>query len=145
MTSHSLRLRELTTPELLRIYEERMRKDFPANELKKPEMLEDLMDKGLYLPCEALAGEEEAGYAHFLLGPPGRDLCLLDYYAIREDLRGAGYGSGLLPLMNRRFSDQKLLLCEVEDPFLAKDEEEARAMHRRMAFYLRAGWRDTEF
>ena len=75
------------------IYETRMVQDFPAAELKPFSAVREMMQAGIYEP---LVLEDEAGvlqaYAWQVL-LPGRRSALLDYFAVRSDLRGGGIGT----------------------------------------------------
>ncbi len=62
------------------------------------------------------------------------------YFAVREDLRGRGYGQQILTQLIRRFEGQTCVL-DMESPNQICDNVEQRKM--RHEFYLRNGFRDT--
>ena len=62
------------------------------------------------------------------------------YFAVREELRGHGYGQQILTQLNRRYEGSPCVL-DMESPVQVCDNTEQRK--RRHAFYLRNGFRDT--
>ena len=119
------------------IYETRMVQDFPAAELKPFSAVREMMQAGIYEP---LVLEEEDGrllaYAWQVL-LPGRRSALLDYFAVRSDLRGGGIGTRALHALADHYRDRlDDLILECEHPDEAPDRAVAE---RRIAFYLRAG------
>ena len=72
---------------------------------------------------------------------PGQRTALLDYFAVRYDLRGSGVGTAALGLV-RDYDAMRVhdLVLECEPPAEAPDPSIAR---RRIGFYLRAGARAT--
>ena len=63
------------------------------------------------------------------------------YFAVREDLRGKGYGQQILTVMMEKYKGQSCVL-DMESPTQDCDNIEQRK--RRHAFYLRNGFRDTK-
>ena len=118
------------------IYETRMVQDFPAAELKPFSAVREMMQAGIYEPlvlCDA-AGALQAYAWQVLL--PGRRSALLDYFAVRSDLRGGGSGTQALHALARHYADRlDDLILECEHPDEAPDRAVAQ---RRIAFYLRA-------
>ena len=69
--------------------------------------------------------------------PKNNRLCLLDYFAVKENNRGKGIGSALFQeLINRIKSLQRILILEVEDPTFGENNEEKI---KRIHFYERNG------
>lgn len=68
------------------------------------------------------------------MSAPG--LVLLDYFAIDEKLRGKGYGSKALKVLQEQYADRHFFL-EIESIFDECDNVEQRM--RRKQFYLRNG------
>jgi len=62
------------------------------------------------------------------------------YFAVREELRGKGYGQEILSLLIDRYKDSTNIL-DMESPEQPCDNMEQRK--RRHGFYLRNGFRDT--
>ena len=145
----ALHVRELTREEVRRVWHERMREDFPRNELKPLRMIEEALDRGEYLPLGASlppdgaapeAGDPIAAYAFFVT--PG-DAALFDYLAVRRDLRDRGYGSAFLRALAPTLSRFRTVLLESDDPDFAPDEGERAHRLRRLAFYEKNGLIDT--
>lgn len=131
----------LTLPEVRKIYRERMKNDFPENELKPPAMIEKLIREGRYLCYGVREGDELLAYAFFVLA---ENLYLLDYFAVKKELRGSGIGSGFLKELNSRcFREAACVLVEVDDPSFAGNDQEKAICERRLAFYLGNGLLDT--
>ena len=131
----------LTLPELRNLYDTAMAQDFPPAERKPFSAMEALLRRGFYEPLllTGTAGEPLA-YALQVVAP-GVPCALIDYFAVRADLRGGGVGTAALQLVKEycamRVQD---LLLECEHPAEAPDPDAAR---RRIGFYLRAGARAT--
>ena len=62
------------------------------------------------------------------------------YFAVREELRGKGYGQQILTQLIERYNGQPFVL-DMESTTQVCDNLEERK--RRQAFYLRNGFRDT--
>ena len=62
------------------------------------------------------------------------------YFAVKEELRGNGYGQQILTLLKEKYADKPLIL-DMESPEQQCDNKEQR--RRRHAFYLRNGFHDT--
>lgn len=136
-----MQIRLLDCAAAQQIYETRMVQDFPAAELKPFTAVREMMQAGMYEP---LALYDEAGnlqaYAWQVL-LSGRRSALLDYFAVRKDLRGGGIGTQALQALSRHYADRlDDLILECEHPEEAPDRAVAQ---RRIAFYLRAGARLT--
>lgn len=132
-----MQIRLLDCAAAQQIYETRMVQDFPAAELKPFTSIREMMQAGIYEP---LVLEDEDGnlqaYAWQVL-LPGRRSALLDYFAVRSDLRGGGIGTQALHTLSRYYADRlDDLILECEHPDEAPDHAIAE---RRIAFYLRAG------
>ena len=122
----------LTLPEIREIYRERVKHDFPANEVKSLARIEKTLRDGRYLCYGARAGDDILAYAFFVLA---EDVYLLDYFAVMKDLRGTGIGSGFLKeLSSSCFRETACVLLEVDDPAFAGSEKEKTLRERRLAF-----------
>ena len=103
--------------------------------------MEELLAAGLYEP---LTFTDDTGavlaYAWQVV-LPGQQAGLVDYFAVRSDLRGSGIGTRALHLLQAHYAPRlAALLLECEHPAEAPDAAIAR---RRIGFYLRAGARAT--
>ena len=131
----------LTLQEVREIYRKRMKDDFPGNELKSLAMIEKVFGEGRYLCYGVRDGADILAYAFFIVT---EDLHMLDYFAVKKELRGSGIGSGFLKELNSRcLKEAACVLAEVDDPFFAGNDKEKAICERRLAFYLGNGLLDT--
>ena len=82
-------------------------------------------------------GEEFIG---FTIVYPRKSFNWFWYFAVREELRGKGYGQQILTQLIERYKGQPFVL-DMESTTQVCDNLEQRK--RRQAFYLRNGFRDT--
>ena len=82
-------------------------------------------------------GEEFIG---FTIVYPRKSFNWFCYFAVREDLRGKGYGQQILTQLIERYKGQPFVL-DMESTTQVCDNLAQRK--RRQAFYLRNGFRDT--
>lgn len=131
----------LTFQEIREIYRKRVKHDFPANEVKPFFRIEKAFRGGRYLCYGARSDDDILAYAFFVRT---EDMYLLDYYAVKKELRGSGIGSGFLRELGRScFREASCVLLEVDDPAFAGSEEKKKICERRLAFYIRNGILDT--
>jgi GNAT superfamily N-acetyltransferase len=74
-----------------------------------------------------------------VFAPPGERFCLLEYLAVRRDLRGRGVGTGLFrqSQLAADLDGGATMLLEVDFPLPSSPDYEVAT--RRMAFYQRLG------
>lgn len=137
-------IRELKLDEIRAIYNSRMTRDFPADELKPLKMIEDAIARNEYISYGILEEDEILGYAYLAYArvPQGRRY-LFDYLGVREDLRGTGIGSILLHQLPEILPEPECILGEVENPEYAQTDKERAMQERRIAFYERNDIADT--
>lgn len=138
---HEPVMEKLEPGQIREIYRKRILRDFPRDEIKPLQVILNAEKRGRYL-CMGLRDEEEiTAYAFFVTLP---DCALLDYYAVREDLRGQGTGSrflqAMIPHLKELFS---CVLLESEDPEKARNAGDMETRSRRLRFYLKNGLADT--
>ena len=130
-----LQLKSLDVTQISMLYEEKMRRDFPPNELKRLSSILDMRKCGVYDVLGAFKDESLVAYALMYKDVFAR-VVLLDYLAVDELYRRQGIGSELLSQLRSYYaSSSDVLLIECEWPETAPDEEEARM---RIRFYTRA-------
>ncbi len=135
----ALRLTDFSQVETL--YQTRLRKDFARNERKPLSSMRRSWKKEVYDCYGLFDGKEVLGYAFFVrLGKS----CLLDYFAIAEEHRNEGLGTIFLRQLADCLADADCVVVEVEDPDRAPDVETRELRERRLRFYLRSGYRETE-
>ena len=130
----SMKYELLTVQQIREIYSERLVKDFAPDEVKSLRRILTALSAGHYACYGAAEENEIVAYAFFVID--GRN-ALIDYFAVREDLRGCGKGSRFLRMMAadllQRFD---CVLLESEDPDYGADEEECGIRERRLRFYM---------
>lgn len=117
---------------------QRMRQDFPPNELPPGRALRTRVSRGDYQAWIMTDGEGiEVAYA---LCGVFESAVLITHLAVYEGLRGRGLGGTLLDLLAARYVGRARLIVEVERPADAADESMRSLRERRIAFYERAGF-----
>ena len=132
------RLTDFSQVEML--YDLRMKKDFPPDELKPLDTIRRLWIKRAYECFGLFDGKGISGYAFYLRSDRN---CLLDYFAIAEERRNEGLGSLFIRQLSGLVQEADCIVAEVEDPETALDGETKRLRERRLRFYLRNGFRKT--
>lgn len=64
------------------------------------------------------------------------------YFAVREELRGKGYGQEILSAVLEKYRDGHPFIIDIESPY-QPDAPNPEQRKRRHAFYLRNGLKDT--
>ena len=117
------------------IYTERIIKDFAPDEVKPLSRILNGLSAGHYACYGAVEEEKIAAYAFFVID--GRN-AMVDYLAVREDLRGRGTGSRFIRMMIDDLQEKyNCVLLESEDPDYAADQEDYAVRDRRIRFYFR--------
>lgn len=137
-----MQLKSLTLNRAEAVYRTHLVRDFPADEVKPFSDIRRLTAQGRYVCYGGFDGAALQGYA-FFARHPSAPLLLLDYYAVCAPRRGQGVGSALLGLLARELSACDGVLAEVERADCAPDEAARCIRQRRIAFYLRNGFRRT--
>ena len=134
--------RNLSITEAKTVYNTFLKEDFPKSERKPFFAIEKSLRKGQYVCCAAFNDVDEiTGYAFFLTNN-GSDY-LLDYFAVRKDLRGTGVGSAFLKNLSKTvLQDALCVLVEIDNPRLSAGREK-QIYERRRQFYIRNGLIDT--
>ena len=123
------------------LYNTRLKKDFPPNELRPLDSLRISWTENAYDCYGLFDGDKIAGYAFFVRR--GNDY-LFDYFAIAEERRDEGLGSVFLRQLSECMREADCIVGEVENPDTAETEELRRQRERRLRFYLRNGFLETE-
>ena len=134
-------IRSLTPEERERVFREHAVPDLHPIDIKSFDYMEMLRRQGLLRVLGLFEDTELLGYA-YIDRIPGLSVQLLDLFAVTRGHRGEGIGSRFLKLLTEQERFSPALIAEVEDPDAAEGDEQALDA-RRIAFYERAGWRDT--
>lgn len=161
------KLCELNETEISAVYDSYMVEDFPDNERKPLSIILEGVREGRYV-CYGLfeedarsegrlfdAGkgdserclfdaEKVLGYAFLAFSKDVKDEVLLDYLAVRRDLRDRGLGSEILKQLTLTLPGLRSLIVEAEDPDRTRDVEELDIRNRRIRFYTGNGLQDLK-
>lgn len=122
------------------IYHNRMKYDFPRDELKPLQSILHAVKNNCY-ECYGLFGDRDQellGYAFFVRKKEDSgNHYLLDYYAVDRKHRNEGIGSFFIQQFPEMITDAESLIIEVEDPDKASDDADRKIRNRRLGFYLR--------
>lgn len=131
-------LEELTIEEIRQAYDDFILPYFAEDEVKPLDMIWKVYEKGYYKVL-ALKKEDEIAACAFLALYPGGRACLLDYLAVRKDLRNDGYGSRMLRELSAIYGKTLPIMIETETVEEAVDEDDRQLRIRRNQFYERNG------
>lgn len=135
-----LKLMRMNEEQTERLYESRMKRDFPPSELKTLQAILLMMRRDEYDVFSAERDGRQAAYA-LLYHPKDGQVVLLDYLAVEPELREQGIGTQFLMRLKECYAQgTDVLLIECERPKAAPDEAEAR---KRIRFYQYVGAQDT--
>ena len=112
-----MQITRLSAAECEDLYRSALPRDFPAAELKPFAEIQRLLESGVYEPL-LLTDDAGARLAYaWQLVLPGQRTALLDYFAVRYDLRGSGVGTAALGLV-RDYDAMRVhdLVLECEHP-----------------------------
>ena len=100
----------------------------------------DLMRLVNEMPLDFTAYYDGEDFIGFTIVYPRKQFNWYWYFAVREELRGKGYGQQILTQLIEKYKGQTCVL-DMESPTQVCENIEQR--RRRHAFYLRNGFRDT--
>ena len=100
----------------------------------------DLMRLVMEMPLDFTAYYDGEEFIGFTIIYPRKSFNWYWYFAVREELRGKGYGQQILTQLIERHKGQPCVL-DMESPEQICDNTEQRK--RRHDFYLRNGFKDT--
>ncbi|MCM1257876.1 MAG: GNAT family N-acetyltransferase [Roseburia sp.] len=141
------RIKQLSWEEIRRLYDANMQQDFPIQEIKSFDMIEDLHRRGLNKSYGLWKGNETelSAYAIFERAYQG-NVWLLDYFAVDRKKRGTGLGSIFLDQMVAVLKETAVdaVFLEIERIEKAEDEKQRLVRERRKNFYLKNGLIETK-
>ena len=106
---------------------------FPRNERKPFSMIRRMFKKG---KSDIWIFFDDGLFLGFAITINSREIVLIDYFAVNNDLRGKGYGSRMLNALLAHYSPRGVFL-EIEIPYEGEDAYTERI--RRKRFYLNVG------
>ena len=101
---------------------------------------DDLMRLIWEIPLDFTAYYDGEDFIGFTIVYPRQSFNWFWYFAVREELRGKGYGQQILTQLIERYEGQPFVLDMESTTQVCDNLEERR---KRQAFYLRNGFRDT--
>lgn len=137
-------IKKLEKEQVKALYYNRMKYDFPANELKPFSSIERGISENRYDCIGLFDGENILGYAYFaILRANGITAHLLDYLAIEKNCRHTGLGSEFFGLFSVYLKDTSIAFLEAENPEYAKSAAEKQMRIARQNFYRKNNCTDT--
>ena len=128
-----------TDEKRLKLIEDLYMRAFPKSERKPFKLMIQKQAEGT---MELLSIEEENAFLGLAIFAHDKDIALLDYFAISDDLRGQGIGSRAIKALQKIYAGKRFVL-EIETTKKPCDDLEMR-QHRK-AFYLRNGLHTMDF
>lgn len=136
-----MKLKQLSKKQRENIYNNYMIYDFHKSEVKPFETIEKLVERGNYMCFGCYEDIDFLGYAYFVKSDNTNNL-LLDYFAVNKQYRSKGLGSKIILTMKEQLTGKySSLLGEVENPEFANDDNDKLTRERRIAFYLKNGFK----
>ena len=134
-----MKIIKATDKKRLKIIEELYLRAFPLAERKPFEMMVKKQSEGT---MEILSIEEENSFLGLAIFAYDKDIALLDYFAISDELRGQGVGSRAIKALQKIYSGKRFVL-EIETT--KKPYKDLEMRQHRKAFYLRNGLHTMDF
>ena len=134
-----MKIIKATDEKRLKIIEELYLRAFPLAERKPFQMMVKKQSEGT---MEILSIEEENSFLGLAIFAYDKDIALLDYFAISDELRGQGVGSRAIKALQKIYSGKRFVL-EIETT--KKPYKDLEMRQHRKAFYLRNGLHTMDF
>ncbi|OOM05949.1 GNAT family N-acetyltransferase [Clostridium saccharobutylicum] len=131
-----MNLKKLDNEEIVSVYNNHMKMDFPAQELKPLDVIQKLIKRKIYI-CYGLYDNDKLLAYAFLV--TSNLYLLLDYYAVCDQCRCKGIGSKFLNMLKEKCKDYEGIIIEVEKIEYAVNESQEAERKRRIDFYKRNG------
>lgn len=135
-----MNLKQLSNNDIVNIYNTHMITDFPSEELKSIEVIQNIIKRKNYI-CYGLYDNEELLAYAFLA--TSKLYLLIDYYSVCAKYRNKGIGSEFLNILKENCKNFNEIIVEVENVDCASNEAEKVVRRRRIDFYKKNGMRMT--
>ncbi len=139
---NTVQVRRLNAGQIVGIYNQYMKYDFPADELKPLHIILQSVLTGKYFCFGLYKSTELLGYAFFLKSRQSTML-LLDYFAILQPFRSQGFGKRFFAVLTRLLESYGGILVEVEQVEKATTEAQQEERKARIRFYQQVGFHIT--
>ncbi len=137
-------IKKLDSEQAKSLYYERMKYDFPSNEIKPLSSIECGIAEDRYDCIGLFEGSDILGYAYFaVLKQDDITAHMLDYFAIEKSRRNTGLGSEFFKLFSVYLEDTSIAFLETENPEYAKNDTERQIQIARQNFYKKNNCADT--
>ena len=113
---------------------------FPANERKPFALIQEKVKSG---QMEILAFEEEENFIGMAMVMMDEDFILIDYFAMKKEKRGEGYGSRAICMLRNYYAKKRIFLEIAIVPEKVETRED-ELKERRKKFYLSNGLKETK-
>ena len=134
-----MKIIKATDEKRLKLIEDLYMRAFPKSERKPFKLMIQKQAEGT---MELLSIEEENAFLGLAIFAHDKDIALLDYFAISDDMRGQGIGSRAIKALQKIYAGKRFVL-EIETTKKPCDDLEMR--EHRKAFYLRNGLHTMDF
>lgn len=135
-----MNLKQLSNEEIKNVYNKHMIIDFPSEELKPIDIIQNLIKRKIYI-CYGLYNEEKLLAYAFLA--TSKSYLLIDYYAVCSEYRNKGIGSKFFNNLKEHCKNYNGIIVEVENTEYASNKTEKVIRERRIDFYGKNGMRMT--
>lgn len=132
-----MRLQQTSTQELYNEMKELYLEAFPKYERKPFSLMQATQEKGV---VDMWSIMDEDTFVGMAITMKDKDLVLLDYFAIKSEFRGKGYGSKVLQMLYEQYKGSRFFL-EIESTKVDCQNKVQR--ESRKAFYLRNGLQEV--
>ena len=134
-----MKIVKATDEKRLKLIEDLYMRAFPKSERKPFKLMVQKQTEGT---MELLSIEEENDFLGLAIFAHDKDIALLDYFAISDEIRGQGIGSRAIKALQKIYAGKRFVL-EIETTKKPCDDLEMR--EHRKAFYLRNGLHTMDF
>lgn len=131
-----MNLMKLNDEEIVNVYNNYMKIDFPIQELKPIDIIQKLIKQKIYICYGLYENEKLLAYAFLVTS---KSYILIDYYSVCQQYRNKGIGSKFLNILREKCKDYRGIILEVEKIECAPNETEKLIRKRRIDFYKRNG------
>ncbi len=135
-------IKQLIWQDIVKLYNTNMQCDFPKEEIKSLELLQNLYDKDINKVYGVYEETTLKAYAVFER-PQNDNVVLLDYLAVNKMDRGTGLGGLFVKEFKNILCNVDAIVAEIEDISKANNEEQELIRRKRKQFYLRNGFYET--
>lgn len=135
-----MNLKQLSNEDIEHVYNTHMKVDFPPEELKPVDVIQNLIKQKIYICYGLYMNEELLAYAFLATS---KLHLLIDYYSVCVEYRNKGIGSKFLTILKEHCKNYNGIIVEVENVECASNETEKIARKRRIDFYRKNGMKMT--